>query len=155
KRFPEELLLNEPERGRRLVQELYQQWGNVRQNPAYYTTIGTQHEERKSTFYRRWLEQHGHDEQGLGVDIGCRGGVLTEMVGIVRWIGVDIDPAAVEAARARIACAEMDFTFGIDFRGDTFDVVMMTEVLEHLPYPAITVGEVHRILKKQPRSAFL
>ena len=40
-RFPEELLLNEPNRGRRLVQESYQGYGNTRQNPAYYTTIGT------------------------------------------------------------------------------------------------------------------
>ncbi len=40
-RFPEELLLNEPNRGRRLVQEFYQQYSNTRQKPAYYTTIGT------------------------------------------------------------------------------------------------------------------
>jgi hypothetical protein len=32
---------------------------------------------------------------------------------------------------------------------------MMTEVLEHLPYPSITVREVHRILKKKPASAYV
>src|SRR5207302_2641087 len=67
-RFPEELLLNEPNRGRRLVQEFYQQYGNTRQNPAYYTTIGTQHEEIKRAFYRRWLEINGHDRQNLGLE---------------------------------------------------------------------------------------
>ncbi len=154
-RFPEELLLNEPNRGRRLVQEFYQQYGNTRQNPAYYTTIGTQHEEIKRAFYRRWLEVNGQDRQNLGLDVGCRGGVLTKMVGLIRWIGVDIDPAAVEAARERIACAEMDFTAGIGFRDESFDAVMMTEVLEHLPYPGITLSEVHRILKKNPGSAFV
>jgi len=90
-RFPEELLLNEPNRGRRLVQEFYQQYGNTRQNPAYYTTIGTQHEEIKRAFYRRWLEVNGHDRQNLGLDVGCRGGVLTKMVGLIRWIGVEND----------------------------------------------------------------
>ena len=154
-RFPEELLLHEPNRGSRLVQEFYQQYGNTRQYPGYYTTIGTQHEEIKGPFYRRWLELNGHYRQNLGLDVGCRGGVLTEMVGIIRWIGVDIDPGAVAAARERIACAEMDFTAGIDFRDESFDAVMMTEVLEHLPYPGITVGEVHRILKKKPGSAFV
>jgi SAM-dependent methyltransferase len=155
KRFPEELLLNEPDRGRRLVQELYQDWSNARQNPAYYATIGTQHEQIKSAFYRRWLAFNGHNDTHLGLDVGCRGGVLTQMVGIIRWIGVDIDPAAVEVARERIACAEMDFTFAIDFRDESFDAVMMTEVLEHLPYPALTVREVHRFLKKQPQSVFV
>src|SRR6266699_1381259 len=60
--------------------------------------------------------------------------VLTKMVGLIRWIGVDIDAAAaaVEAARERIACAEMDFTAGIGFRDESFDAVMMTEVLELL-----------------------
>jgi SAM-dependent methyltransferase len=97
----------------------------------------------------------GTRNKASGVDIGCRGGVLTEMVGTIHWIGVDIDPAAVEAASERIASAQMDFTFAIDFRDDCFDTVMMTEVLEHLPYPALTLREVHRILKKQSRSAFL
>jgi SAM-dependent methyltransferase len=151
-RFPEELLLNEPNRGRRLVRELYQRYAR---NSAFYTTIGPQHEEIKGAFYRRWLEVNGHDRQNLGLDVGCRGGVLTKMVGLIRWIGVDIDPIAVKVARERIACAEMDFTSGIGFRDESFDAVMMTEVLEHLPYPSITVNEVHRILKKNPGSAFV
>jgi 2-polyprenyl-3-methyl-5-hydroxy-6-metoxy-1,4-benzoquinol methylase len=71
------------------------------------------------------------------------------MVGLIRWIGVDIDAAALELARkAGLACAEMDFTSAINFQDESFDVVMMTEVLEHLPYPAISVREVHRILKR-------
>src|SRR2546423_15471496 len=97
-RFPEELLLNEPNRGRRLVQEFYQAYGDVRKNPAYYTTIGTQHEEIKSAFYRRWLELNGHNGQNLGLDVGCRGGDLTEMGGIICWIGGDIHPPALESA---------------------------------------------------------
>ena len=90
-RFPEELLLNEPNRGRRLVQVFCQQYASTRQKPAYYTTIGTQHEEIKRAFYRRWLEVNGHDRQNLGLDVGCRGGVLTKMVGLIRWIGVEND----------------------------------------------------------------
>ena len=49
----------------------------------------------------------------------------------------------------------MDFTSAINFRDESFDVVMMTEVLEHLPYPSITVREVHRILKKKPGSTYV
>ena len=49
----------------------------------------------------------------------------------------------------------MDFTSAINFRDESFDAVMMTEVLEHLPYPSITVREVHRLLKKKPGSAYV
>lgn len=35
----------------------------------------------------------------------------------------------------------------IDTQGDTFDAVLCTEVLEHVPYPAETIKEISRILK--------
>jgi SAM-dependent methyltransferase len=151
--FPEELLLHEPGRGSRLIREFYEQYSEGTQN---YTSYGRQHEEQKSAFYRRQLQALGHDGRSLGVDIGCQGGVIIKMVNVVRWLGVDINTAALEVARAAgIPCREMDFSSSIDLREESFDAVMMTEVLEHLAYPSITVREVHRILKKQPQSVFL
>jgi SAM-dependent methyltransferase len=47
----------------------------------------------------------------------------------------------------------MDITTAIDFKDRSFDVAVLTEVLEHLPYPTISVREARRILK--PRGAFL
>ncbi|MEY2531465.1 MAG: hypothetical protein QOI96_1550 [Verrucomicrobiota bacterium] len=155
-RFPEELLLHEPNRGARLIREFYEQYHDVTQIPDYYTKYGRQHEEIKAAFYRQWLKRNGHDERSLGLDVGCRGGVMIKLVGLIRWIGVDIDHAALEVARCSgISCAEMDFTSEIGFHDDSFDFVMMTEVLEHLPYPSIIVREVHRILKKKPASAYV
>lgn len=155
-RFPEELLLNEPDRGHRLIQEFYQNYADIARTPDYYMAIRGQHEKIKTTFYRRWLERSGHDQRSLGLDLGCRGGVLVGMVGLIRWIGVDIDNVALEVAReAGLPCVEMDFASAINFQSASFGVVMMNEVLEHLPYPAITVREVHRILKKNPGSAYV
>jgi len=155
-RFPEELLLNEPDRGHRLTREFYQHYADITKTPNYYTEIGPQHEKIKTTFYCHRLERNGHDQRSLGLDVECRGGALVGMVGLIRWIGVDIDDAALEVAReAGLACAEMDFTSAINFQNASFDAVMMTEVLEHLPYPAITVREVHRILKKNRGSAYV
>ncbi|MEY2520121.1 MAG: hypothetical protein QOF24_1880 [Verrucomicrobiota bacterium] len=153
-RFPDEFLLNEPDRRARLISEFYQQYGESR--PDGYYAWGRQHEEAKTAFYRKHLQGNGHDRRSLGVDIGCQGGVLINFVDIISWVGVDIDQLALEAARAAgVACHEMDFTSAINFRDESFDVVMMTEVLEHLPYPSITVREVHRILKKKPASAYV
>jgi SAM-dependent methyltransferase len=151
-RFDEELLLNEPGRGARLVQEFYEQYHET----SSYKGWGGQHEKIKSAFYRRCLEGNHHDERSMGLDVGCRGGILIKLVGLIRWFGVDINPRALQVARqSGIPCAEMDFTAGIAVRDESFDVLMMTEVLEHLPYPSITIREVHRILKKKPASAYV
>jgi SAM-dependent methyltransferase len=152
--FPDELLLDEPDRRSRLIREFYEQYGESR--PDGYYAWGQQHEEAKTAFYRKCLEANGHDQRSLGVDIGCQGGVLINFVNLISWVGVDIDQLALEAARQNgVACREMDFTSAIGFRDESFDAVMMTEVLEHLPYPSITVREVHRILKKKPGSTYV
>ena len=39
-RFPEELLLNEPDRGHRLIREFYQHYADITKTPNYYTEIG-------------------------------------------------------------------------------------------------------------------
>jgi len=152
--FPEALVLDDPERPARLIQEFYQQYGETR--PAGYSDWGRQHEETKSAFYRKCLEANGQNGQRLGVDVGCQGGLLIELVNLIDWVGVDIDQRGLEAARQRgIRCRALDFTSAINFRDASFDAVMMTEVLEHLPYPSITVREVHRILKKDPGSTYV
>ncbi|MFL6591038.1 MAG: class I SAM-dependent methyltransferase [Chthoniobacterales bacterium] len=152
--FPNELLLNQPGRGGALIGEFYQQYGARR--PRGYYAWGHQHEETKTTFFRQNLAGLGHSAGSFGVDIGCQGGVLINMTNLISWVGVDIDRVALETAREHgVVCTEMDFTSAIDLRDSTFDVVMMSEVLEHLPYPSITVREVHRILKKLPASAYV
>lgn len=155
--FPNELLLDDPGRGRRLIQEFYEQYHErKRSRESGYSRCGKQHEEAKAAFFRKHLQSHGHGEENIGVDVGCRGGVMIKLVRALRWVGVDLDQPALEVARqSQIPCAEMDFTAAIDFRDQSFDAVMMTEVLEHLPYPSIIVREVHRILKKKPASCYL
>jgi SAM-dependent methyltransferase len=153
-KFPEELLLHEPDRRARLIREFYEQYGEAR--PRGYYAWGHQHEETKAAFYRKCLDANGQNARSLGVDVGCQGGVLINMVDLISWVGVDIDQRALQAARENgVACREMDFTSAINFNDASFDAVMMTEVLEHLPYPSITVREVHRILKKKPGSAYV
>lgn len=93
----------------------------------------------------------------LALDIGCRGGALTDQLKPwAKWVGVDVDPSALEEARKRgLDCQQMDIAVDLDFKDNSFDLVVMTEVLEHLPYPLITLTEIHRILKPGKSSMFL
>ena len=147
--FPSELLLDEPDRNTALLREFYEQHHEKRNyNKA-------QHEEIKGRMFRDYLEQHLNSPGLKGVDIGCRGGALTKRLGVIDWIGVDVDSKAVARANeVGIPSVEMNIAIGIGFQSDTFDAVVMTEVMEHLAYPVITVKEVHRIIKKDPKSAF-
>ena len=53
-KFPDDLLLNEPNRGARLIQEFYEQYHEPKRERGNYRKSGTQHEEIKAAFYRRW-----------------------------------------------------------------------------------------------------
>ena len=147
--FPADLLLDQPYRGQSLLRAFYQQH-HERRN---YKTA--QHAEQKAAFFGRYVRDTLAPRNALGVDLGCRGGALTRRLGDMRWVGVDVDGVAVALANAAgVPCVEMDIGIGIHFKDASFDAVMMTEVLEHLAYPVITVREIHRILVKKPKSAF-
>jgi SAM-dependent methyltransferase len=107
-------------------------------------------EEKKAAFFSGFLRDRHWPAEAIGLDVGCRGGVLAKrFTQFLSWVGVDADSNAVALANANgIPCVEMDVSVAIDFQNESFDVVMMTEVLEHLPYPPISLREVHRILKR-------
>ena len=149
--FPTELLLDEPGRRQRLLRAYYEGHHARCRDLAVVKDA-----ERKIAFFKRKLAERG-ETVGLGLDVGCRGGALTKhLQQFGRWVGVDVDANAVRLAAANgVPCIELDVSLSVGFKDGSFDAVCATEVLEHLPYPALTVGEVHRILRRQPTSIFI
>lgn len=146
--------LREANRGQKLLGDYYKLH---HQRRRYDFVVN---EETKAQFFSRMLAERWGEcsaPDRVAVDLGCRGGALTsKLLNWAHWLGVDVDPAALAQARDRgIDCREMDLGLGLAFKNDSFDLVMMTEVLEHLPYPIITLAEINRILRKQPDSVFL
>jgi SAM-dependent methyltransferase len=83
------------------------------------------------------------------LDVGCgTGGVLAHLAGRSATFGVDRSPRALEHCRARgierVACAEAG---GLPFAPASFDVVLLLDVLEHVPDEAALLGAVRRLLR--------
>lgn len=83
------------------------------------------------------------------LDIGSRNGDLRKYLPPgVKYQGIDIAPE-FEAPEILI----YDISLGIPFPDASFDSVFMIEVLEHVPCPYHTMGEVRRVLR--PNGVFV
>jgi len=85
------------------------------------------------------------------LDYGCGDGEVTQELARATGaavVGADISQVAVEACRRRGLRAEkLEFGRTLPFGDRSFDLVFMTEVIEHLVDPAGALKEVRRILK--------
>ena len=102
-------------------------------------------EEKRSKLFKKWV---GKNKKVL--DMGCRDGILTRhFIEQNEVTGLDIDQLALEACKKNLNIETIwaDFSLQIPLPTSSFNVVIAGEVIEHLPYPEITISEVSRILK--------
>jgi len=89
------------------------------------------------------------------LDIGCRAGNLTQYYCTGNdVVGVDIDRRALEVCRQRlgIECHWIDIdSEPLPFPDQHFDIVIFTEVMEHLRFPQKALEEIRRVLKNSGR----
>ena len=134
--------LEKPERGIQILSDLYSKHhlGGNRRNQSIS-------EEKRSQLFKKWV---GTNKKVL--DMGCRDGILTRhFIEQNEVTGLDIDQLALESCKKNLNIETIwaDFSLQIPLPTSSFDVVIAGEVIEHLPYPEITVSEVSRILKPE------
>jgi len=102
-------------------------------------------ESERGNLFSNWI---GIDKRIL--DLGGRDGTLTKyFIDNNNVIIGDIDENALAYAE-KTYCIEtkiINLNESLPFPDNSFDVVVMAEVLEHLPYPLITLSEIKRVLK--------
>jgi 2-polyprenyl-3-methyl-5-hydroxy-6-metoxy-1,4-benzoquinol methylase len=86
---------------------------------------------------------------GRALDVGCGSGEILSNLQSLGWKvqGVDFDPAAVEAAQARGVIVHQGDLFEQNFPAESFDAIVMSHVIEHVPDPLSLIQECERILK--------
>lgn len=88
-------------------------------------------------------------KRGRVLDIGCGNGNFLEHARRVGWqtVGLEVDPISSEIARRRGFEVISRLLEDATFPAESFDVVTMSHVIEHLPDPRRTLEECRRILK--------
>jgi 2-polyprenyl-3-methyl-5-hydroxy-6-metoxy-1,4-benzoquinol methylase len=84
------------------------------------------------------------------LDVGCRDGALTRAYAIDNEIvGMDVDRLALRGAREKLGIETVwhDADEPLPFANESFDVVVVGELLEHLVSPSGFIEEAWRVLR--------
>jgi SAM-dependent methyltransferase len=99
----------------------------------------------RGTLFKEWVGT-GHRV----LDVGCGSGIVTRFYTDGNAVtGIDVDRDALTVCHERYGVEAVWGEFGLElpFEPGSFDVVVAGETIEHLPYPAIFLEEVRRVLR--------
>ena len=102
--------------------------------------------------YETQLKLAETDRDTLLLDCGCREGDnsqrMANQIGTQKIIGIDFVLSALHQAKDKnINCVQSDLNESIPLENASVDVVLATDVIEHLVNPMIFVQEIYRVLK--------
>ena len=87
------------------------------------------------------------------LDIGCGEGIVLGQLRAshpVPVTGIDLDPARINLAKSQFG--DLPFALGnaneLPYKDNSFDLVLMLEVLEHVGLPDIVLREAHRVTSR-------
>lgn len=86
---------------------------------------------------------------GRLLEVGCGSGAMLKDMERLGWVceGTDFDRSGVENARRKGLDVRHGSLEEQGYADDTFDAVMLSHVIEHVPDPQALLRECHRILK--------
>ena len=111
--------------------------------------------EHATARFQRWIAARVTPASRV-LDLGCgRGGVVERLGTTGEWSGCDPDWCSLKEHRTTGLWRSQAFSERLPFADATFDIVIASWVLEHLPQPVKTWGEIARVLRPGGRFFFL
>ncbi|MBF6569630.1 MAG: class I SAM-dependent methyltransferase [Candidatus Binataceae bacterium] len=88
-------------------------------------------------------------QKGRMLDVGCGDGSVVKLARDLGWRaeGVDFDPEAVATARRKGLAVQTGSLSAQHYPDESFDLVLLSHVIEHVHNPLATVAEIHRVLR--------
>ena len=87
------------------------------------------------------------------LDVGASTGIMDNLISkrFKRFVGVDIDTSAIEYANKNYKSEKLSFfiqdSMNLAFRNESFDLVICSQVYEHVPDAKRMISEIYRVLK--------
>lgn len=122
---------------------------------AYESMHSVEDRQRKAaTMLAVLREALGHRlADAATLNLGCSTGIIDEYLAghVASMTGVDIDEPAIELASSRRSAPNVEFhiddAMRLSFADASFDIVICSQVYEHVPDPARMMGEIYRVLR--------
>lgn len=116
-----------------------------------FQNIGWEHPLELLGFNKKMVLDNFKENSVL--DIGCGDGFLLKKLleenKNVKALGIDISPVALEKAKQNgVDCQLLDITEQLPFENNSFDSVLLLDVLEHMFEPEPVLREAVRVAKK-------
>jgi len=118
-------------------------------SPLHYYMENKADDEK--TFHKRLDIIEKYMKKGRLLDVGCAIGTFSSVARRRGWdvYGVDINEGSARYCREKLGLNVVAGSFDdVDFPRDFFDVVLMNDLLEHVPSPTKTLKKAHTLVKK-------
>lgn len=116
-------------------------------------TVGDR-QRKAETMYLVLREALGEKIASMRVlNLGCSTGIIDEHLAphFASVVGVDIDERGITLAQSRKRATNVEFriddAMGLSFADATFDIVICSQVYEHVPDASRMMGEIQRVLR--------
>jgi ubiquinone/menaquinone biosynthesis C-methylase UbiE len=100
-------------------------------------------------FYKSLLKEFN----GKVLDVGCGIGEFLDFY--KNSYGIEVNPFLVKYCKEKGLNVKLGSIYKIPFKGNMFDVVLCSHVLEHLEKPNIAIKEMRRVLKPKGKLILL
>lgn len=101
----------------------------------------------KRRLIRQLVRYSNHTSLPTLLDVGCgTGRLMADLSDCAKCIGVDASLRAVQLAEAKNLIAKLGTATKLPFPNQSFDFVVMSDVLEHIDDDTLALNEVFRVL---------